>query len=75
MILTSLYFPFNLQLQTVFIKNGSDESSNIDSGSWLENFLSTNNPSLVYVCADQNQVANIQSLVSGSVNVNSYCTT
>jgi hypothetical protein len=75
LILTSLYFPFNPQLQTVFIKNGSDESSNIGSGSWLENFLSTNNPSLTYICADQNQVANIQSLVSGSVNVNSYCTT
>ncbi|WP_339889360.1 T9SS type A sorting domain-containing protein [uncultured Flavobacterium sp.] len=74
LILTSLYFPFNPQLQTVFIKNGSDESLNIGSGSWLENFLSTNNPSLVYICADQNQVANIQSLVSGSVNVNSYCT-
>lgn len=75
LILTSLYFPFNPQLQTVFIKNGSDESSNIDSGSWLENFFSNNNPSLVYVCADQNQVANIQSLVNSTVNVNSYCTT
>ncbi|WP_339836564.1 T9SS type A sorting domain-containing protein [uncultured Flavobacterium sp.] len=73
--LTSLYFVANLQLQSVFIKNGSNESSNIDSGSWLENFLSNNSPSLAYVCVDQNQVANIQSLVSGSVNVNSYCTT
>ena len=73
--LTSLYFVFNLQLQSVFIKNGSDESTNIDSGSWMENFFSNNNPNLTYVCADQNQIANIQSLVSGSVNVNSYCTT
>ena len=73
--LTSLYFVFNLQLQTVFIKNGSDESSTMDSGSWWENFMTNNNPSLVYVCADQNQVVNIQSLVSGAVNVNSYCTT
>ena len=72
--LTNLYFPFNLQLQTVFIKNGIDESTNTGTGSWLENFLSTNNPSLAYICADQNQVANIQSLVSGAVNVNSYCT-
>lgn len=71
--LTSLYFAFNSLLETVFIKNGSDESSNLNSNDWSGNFLSVNNPSLTLVCVDQNQITNIQSLVSATVNVNSYC--
>ncbi|MFC4634313.1 T9SS type A sorting domain-containing protein [Dokdonia ponticola] len=71
--LIGLSFINNQALETVFIKNGSDESANIDSGSWLENWLLGNNPSLTYVCADADQVSEIQSFAGGGYVVNSYC--
>ena len=71
--LIDLSIASNQFLETVFIKNGSDESTNIDGGSWLENWIIDNNPSLEYVCADANQVAEIQSFAQGSYVVNSFC--
>ncbi|RDK88672.1 T9SS type A sorting domain-containing protein [Marinirhabdus gelatinilytica] len=71
--LTALYIAGNSLLETVFIKNGSDESSNMGPGSWLENWLFGNNPSLLYVCADEFQVQEIQGFAGTNYNVNSYC--
>ncbi|MEM6515491.1 MAG: T9SS type A sorting domain-containing protein [Bacteroidota bacterium] len=73
--LTSLFIAGNNLLETVFIKNGSDESSEMGSGSWLENWLSGNNPSLSFVCADENQVLEIQSFAGTDYPVSSYCST
>ena len=72
--LTALYIATNSELETVFIKNGSDESLNMDSGSWLENWLSGNNPSLQYVCADDFQTTEIQQFAGTDYPVNSFCT-
>ena len=72
--LTALYITRNFQLETVFLKNGSDESANMDSGSWLENWISANNPSLQYVCADEFQVTEIQQFAGTDYPVNSFCT-
>ncbi|MEH6762972.1 MAG: T9SS type A sorting domain-containing protein [Aequorivita antarctica] len=72
--LTSLYITNNLNLESVFIKNGSDESSNMGSGSWLENWLTSNNPSLQYVCADEFQITEIQQFAGTDYPVNSFCT-
>ncbi|QQX75286.1 MULTISPECIES: T9SS type A sorting domain-containing protein [Aequorivita] len=72
--LTSLYIAVNPLLETVFLKNGSDESSNMDPGSWMENWLSANNPSLQYVCADDFQTTEIQQFAGTDYPVNSYCT-
>ncbi len=72
--LTSLYIAVNPLLETVFLKNGSDESANMDSGSWMENWLSANNPSLQYVCADDFQTTEIQQFAGTDYPVNSYCT-
>jgi hypothetical protein len=47
-------------LETVFIKNGSDESTNMDPGSWSENWAFQNNNALLYVCADEFQAVEIQ---------------
>jgi uncharacterized repeat protein (TIGR01451 family) len=71
--LLDLSIASNQFLETVFIKNGSDESTNIDSGSWSENWGFGNNPSLQYVCADADQVAEIQGLSQGAYVVNSFC--
>lgn len=72
--LTALWFVSN-PLETINIKNGSDESSNIDSGSWWETWSEFNSPNLIYVCADEFQVENINSIVNTSnTNVNSFCT-
>ncbi len=71
--LTALYIANNPLLETVFIKNGSDESLNMDSGSWMENWLPANNPSLQYVCADDFQVVEIQQFAGTDYPVNSYC--
>lgn len=72
--LTALYIATNTLLETVYIKNGSDESSgNIGGGSWLENWLLGNNPSLVYVCADADQVVEIQGFAGPDYVVNTYC--
>ena len=70
--LKGLYVAVNL-LSTVFIKNGIDESQLIDSGSWMENWFLNNNPNLQYICADDNQIAEIQAITGPGVNVNSYC--
>jgi len=71
--LTQLYIVNNPLLETVFIKNGADESSNMDSGSWLENWIQSNNPSLQYVCADDFQVADIQQWAGTDYVVNAFC--
>lgn len=71
--LLSLSIAGNPLLETVFIKNGSDESTNVGSGSWLENWAFGNNPSLQYVCADADQVEEIQSFAQGAYVVNSFC--
>ncbi len=71
--LTALYISRNLLLETVFIKNGSDESSNMDSGSWMENWLTSNNPNLQYVCADEFQISEIQQFAGTDYPVNSFC--
>ncbi len=72
--LTAMFIAGNQFLETVFIKNGSDESSgNIDSGSWQENWDFGNNPNLVYVCADADQVVEIQGFAGTNYVVNSYC--
>ena len=60
-------------METVFIKNGSDESSNMGAGSWMENWAFGNNPSLQYVCADDFQVVEIQQFAGTDYPVNSYC--
>ncbi|HET8804292.1 MAG TPA: hypothetical protein VFM72_06915, partial [Aequorivita sp.] len=72
--LTALYIANNPLLETVFIKNGSDESSNMGSGSWMENWAFGNNPSLQYVCADDFQATEIQQFAGTNYPVNSYCT-
>ncbi|MAZ73659.1 MAG: hypothetical protein CMC70_11000 [Flavobacteriaceae bacterium] len=71
--LTALYIAGNPLLETVFIKNGSDESLNMGAGSWSENWGFGNNPSLQYVCADEFQVNEIQGFAGTDYNVNSYC--
>lgn len=64
--LNSLYCSNNF-LKSLFIKNGKNES----------NLEFSNNPSLVYICADDSQITNIASqLVVNGINkctVNSYC--
>lgn len=72
--LTALYIAGNPLLETVFIKNGSDESSNMGSGSWMENWAFGNNPSLTYVCADEFQITEIQQFAGTDYPVNSFCT-
>ncbi|WP_299684711.1 T9SS type A sorting domain-containing protein [uncultured Dokdonia sp.] len=72
--LIELFIAGNQFLETVFIKNGSDESSgNIDGGSWQENWDFGNNPNLLYVCADDDQVLEIQGFAGTNYVVNSYC--
>lgn len=71
--LTALYIATNTLLETVFIKNGSDESTFTESGSWSENWGFGNNPSLTYVCADSDQTIEIQGFAGGDYVVNSYC--
>lgn len=71
--LTALYLVQNPFLETVFIKNGSDESSNMDGGSWFENWILNNNPSLVYVCADDFQTVEIQQFAGTEYPVDSFC--
>ena len=72
--LTALYIAGNPLLETVFIKNGSDESANMGSGSWMENWAFGNNPSLTYVCADEFQTTEIQQFAETNYPVNSFCT-
>lgn len=55
---------FANQIEMLFVKNGVDE--NIDSATFGQN-------PLVYICADDFQVAALQSLAGPGVQVNSYC--
>ena len=64
----------NHLMETVFIKNGSDESTLMDPGSWSENWFQSNNLSLSYVCADDFQVNEIQQFAGTDYPVNSFCT-
>jgi hypothetical protein len=61
-MLEDLYCEDN-QLERLFIKNGSIES--------ILNF--SNNPNLVYICADDGQVTSVQEDAGSNVAVNSYC--
>ncbi|WPO77972.1 T9SS type A sorting domain-containing protein [Flavobacterium sp. KACC 22761] len=65
--LKSFYFDWNPLLETVFMKNGS-----------IENEISMNEtPNLKYICADDDQLSEVQSIVSyynyNNCLVNSYC--
>jgi Leucine-rich repeat (LRR) protein len=60
--LLNLLYCHDTTIETMFIKNGMAEDLNL-----------TNNPNLVYVCADDNQVDYIQGLLGSGVVVNSYC--
>lgn len=71
--LTALYIAGNELLETVLIKNGSDESANMDEGSWAENWFFSNHPSLRYVCADEFQMVDIQQYAGTDYPVNSFC--
>lgn len=73
--LTSLSIFGNQLLETVFIKNGADESTNVNPGSWLEMWSPSNHPALEYVCADGFQVAEIQQWAGTSYAVNALCST
>lgn len=53
----------NSQLTNLFIKNGRIES----------NITLVNNPNLVYICTDSNQVNLVQSLAGSTTVVNTYC--
>ncbi len=56
---------YNNQLETVFIKNGANETV------WF-----SENPNLTYICTDDSQVADIQSTIDSEgidAVVNSYC--
>lgn len=53
----------NSQLATLFIKNGKSETQ----------IIVANNPNLVYVCTDEEQVNFIQALVGSNTVVNTYC--
>ena len=50
-------------LITLIIKNGNSS----------ENLSLDNNPNLIYICADEQQVLDVLSIVSSDVVVNSYC--
>lgn len=52
----------NNQLSTLYIKNGKNETLTI-----------LPNPNLTYICADESQIATIQSVVPSSTLVSSYC--
>lgn len=58
----------NNSLTELFMKNGSNETS----------FTIANNPALAYICADDMQLASVQSMLNGlgmtSTVCNSYCT-
>lgn len=73
--LTYLSIYNSSMLESLFIKNGSDESAAVDPGSWIESWLVL--PRLRYVCADESQVQSIQQILTtagSSAFVSSYCT-
>ena len=53
----------NNQLETLFLKNGKVENT----------LVFFDNPNLTYICADEDQVASIQTIAGTNVVVNSYC--
>ncbi len=53
----------NNLLTTLFMKNGANET-----------LIIANNPNLQYVCADENEIQNVISIVPSQVIVNTYCT-
>lgn len=65
--LGDLYCSDNPSLTTLFIKNGSN----------AEYLIFSNDPNLQYICADEAQVASIQTQITGygytNCHVNSYC--
>ncbi|WP_395053951.1 hypothetical protein, partial [Flavobacterium sp.] len=64
MLLQSLQCVQNPNLTSINLKNGAIET----------NISISSNPNLQFICADQEQILNIQSLVSQNIVVNSYCT-
>jgi hypothetical protein len=62
-------------LKYLFIKNGVDESTTMDQGSWFELFCC--NPNLEYVCCDAMQYENVLSVIEQfqlfNCQVNTYC--
>ena len=70
-LLTNLYSLAcgNNPLSSIFVKNGRNESFNLD-----------NIPTLQYICADESQISSIQNILTNNgfsypnCNVNSYCT-
>ncbi|RZJ69973.1 T9SS type A sorting domain-containing protein [Flavobacterium sp.] len=56
---------FGNAMQTLFAKNGVNEQ--FSTGDFTDNAFS-------YICADETQVASIQTLVGSGTQVNSYCT-
>ena len=62
----------NNNLETLFIKNGAIE------GELNNQYVFSNNPSLTYICADDNQIESIQNELNSIGNtitvVGSYCT-
>ncbi|WP_409025092.1 leucine-rich repeat domain-containing protein, partial [Flavobacterium sp.] len=65
------------QLNNLFIKNGLNEIWQDSNGNFTSVFLFENNLNLQYICADENQISQIQNQISvyGYTNchVNSYC--
>ena len=72
--LESIYIQSSV-LKYLFIKNGVDESTTMDPGSWLELFCCS--PNLEYVCCDDIQYENVvQQIVQFQLfncQVNTYC--
>ena len=62
-------FDNNPNLESIFLKNGSTES--------LFNININNLPNLQYVCADDDELINVQNWLTnngyGNVNINTYC--
>jgi hypothetical protein len=65
--LNVLAFNDNSNLTSVYMKNGRNEGVNL-----------SNNPNLIFICADETQINNVQQLLASSgmssTAVNSYCT-
>lgn len=70
--LTSLYI-CGSGLTSILIKNGIDESTNIDNELWMNTWSAQCAPFLEYVCADPFQVDEIQGFANGNFEVNSFC--
>jgi len=76
--LKALYIYGCQNLESLFMHNGSDESTNVDSGSWMENWV--NCPNLSYICVDENEAAPLRNLINSieldqnqQIEINTYC--